>query len=589
MGPAHALDRWRLAALLAVSAAGFPGGSAEAPPRGARPALYAKVDAGADAGVADGGIGVGPHAHPPLVAKPLVLERPVAEKKPPRAPKRKPKPSAGPRPKAQPKAEAPAAIEAAKPPPIDRSKCSSCHAALTADKKVHAAARKDEGCVSCHKPVKDAAGKCGSEAGAKWQLAHPQPALCQKCHQQGSTGKAHTPLKSACTTCHDPHASKAPSLMKTWPLEASCYRCHPRLDDDKSVHAPIKKGDCKGCHDPHSSEFAPLLVAEKGKLCFECHKADKLKHGKAAHTPFAEGRCLDCHDPHRSEAAPVLRASGKALCLECHGPKASGAAAARAPFRIDLGKKKVHKPLQGDGTCQTCHTQKHGGATRALLTAPTAAQTCFKCHQKYDDLPYVHGAVKTGKCTGCHDPHSADEPGLLRASKKQQVCFACHKDDLTGRRVIHKPIEEKGCTACHDPHGGDHPFSLEAEGKDLCHKCHKPVGKVQRPHAALTRYGCTGCHDPHGSDNPALLGVRTNPLCISCHEKQRTGDHFATPAHKMSGGSDPKHREKEFSCVSCHDPHGTDNPKLFYFGTSAKNMCVYCHGDKTKNLTRAAP
>ena len=492
-----------------------------------------------------------------------------------------------------PEVEKPAKPEAEKAPApvaagVDRTKCASCHAALTANKKVHAVLR-SEGCTACHLPNPAGAGKCQSTGARAWKLATDQVSLCQKCHAEtGTAGKLHAPIKSGgCTTCHDPHASQNPSLMKVWPLEKNCYGCHARVDDEKSVHTPVKSGDCKGCHDPHSSEFPPLLIAEKATLCLECHKRDKLKHGKASHAPFEEGKCLSCHEVHSAESAPLLKASGKQLCLTCHGTRSTDPAAARTAFRIDLGKKQVHKPLQGDGTCQTCHTQQHGGQTKALLLTKTEPDNCYKCHQKFDDLAYQHGAVKTGKCTVCHDPHSADEAGLLRASKQQKLCFLCHVDDMSKRRVIHKPITEKGCTACHDPHGADYPFNLtDGEGKDLCYKCHKPVDKVQRPHAALARGGCTGCHDPHGSNNANLLSQPINALCISCHEKQKDGSHVSAPAHKMSGGSDPKHRQKEFSCVSCHDPHGTDNPRLFYFGTTSKGMCVYCHGDKTRQAAK---
>ena len=491
--------------------------------------------------------------------------------------------------------KAPEVLKAPKPVPVavaratDWAKCASCHAALTADKKLHAVVRTD-GCKACHQPNPSGTGKCQSAGTPAWKLVSDQVLLCQKCHAAtATTGKLHAPIKSGgCTGCHDPHASKNPSLLKTWPLEKLCYSCHARVDDEKSVHAPVKSGDCKGCHDPHSSEFAPLLIAEKATLCFECHKQDKLKHGKASHAPFAEGKCLSCHEVHSAESAPLLKASGKQLCLTCHDVKSTDPAAARRVFRIDLAKKKIHKPLQGDGTCQTCHTQQHGGKTKSLLVTLTAPELCFKCHAKFDDLPFVHGAVKTGKCTTCHDPHSGDEDGLLRATRQKKLCFLCHVDDMSKRRVIHKPILEKGCTACHDPHGSDYPYDLiDGEGKEVCYKCHKPVDKVKQPHAALIRDGCTGCHDPHGSNNAKLLSQPINALCISCHERQKDGTHVSAPAHKMFGGSDPKHREKEFSCVSCHNPHGTDNPKLFYFGSSAKGMCVYCHGDKTKQVLKA--
>jgi predicted CXXCH cytochrome family protein len=565
----------------------------------------AVVQAGVDAGLVEdaGAVAAAPPAVlPPAQAEP---EAPKSRKSARKASKEPAKEVAAVAPLAA-KAEAPAPPEAKPqvPPPepeaaatvasaADRTNCASCHAALTADKKVHPVLR-SEGCKACHVPDPAGKGKCQSAAAAAWKLASDQVSLCQKCHTaQGTSGKMHAPIKSGgCTSCHDPHGSKNPTLMKNWPLEKVCYGCHARVDEEKSVHTPVKSGDCKGCHDPHSSEFPSLLVAEKKSLCFECHKQEKLKHGKNSHAPFTEGKCLSCHEVHSGESAPLLKASGKQLCLSCHDPKSKDAAAPRTAYRIDLGKKKVHNPLKGDGTCQTCHTQQHGSANKSLLLTKTTPDTCFKCHQKFDDLPYQHGAVKTGGCAVCHDPHSSDEGGLLRVSKQQKLCFLCHVDDMSKRRVIHKPIQEKGCTACHDPHGADYPFNLtDGEGKDLCYKCHKPVDKVKQPHAAITRDGCVGCHDPHGANNAKLLNQTVNALCASCHDKQKDGTHvtFAgQPPHKMFGGSDPKHKEREFSCVSCHSPHGTDNPKLFYFGNTKAGMCVYCHGEKPRREAKAA-
>jgi predicted CXXCH cytochrome family protein len=115
------------------------------------------------------------------------------------------------------------------------------------------------------------------------------------------------------------------------------------------------------------------------------------------------------------------------------------------------------------------------------------------------------------------------------------------------------------------------------------------VGEVARPHAALTRDGCTACHDPHGSNNAGLLAASVNALCSGCHEQQKLGDHVSKPAHKIAGGSDPKHRDREFNCISCHDPHGTDNPKLFYFGSTPQGMCVYCHEKRGSTVSRSGP
>jgi predicted CXXCH cytochrome family protein len=279
----------------------------------------------------------------------------------------------------------------------------------------------------------------------------------------------------------------------------------------------------------------------------------------------------------------VKAESGTAFCLKCHDAKAPQGKGTPGPaYRIDLERKVVHAAFKRTD-CLGCHDGGHGSDHLKLLKK-NAVDLCYGCHERKDRNKFPHGAVLVGDCAVCHDPHSSDQPKLAAKPTVAETCFLCHQDDLSGRKVIHAPVA-KGCNQCHDPHGAQHRFGLKGEGKAACYKCHKPVDGGKNKHAALERYGCTGCHDPHGTANRAMLPKAVNALCTSCHPQQSDGRHVTTllPRGHVVGGdlNDPRRQGRDFSCASCHNPHGSDAPKLLYYGENVMESCAWCHGDKS--------
>ncbi|MGE5653772.1 MAG: cytochrome c3 family protein, partial [Bacillota bacterium] len=232
--------------------------------------------------------------------------------------------------------------------------------------------------------------------------------------------------------------------------------------------------------------------------------------------------------------------------------------------------------------CLGCHDGGHGSDNLKLLKK-NAVDLCYGCHERKDKNKVPHSAVVVGDCAVCHDPHSSDQPKLVAKAPLQATCFVCHQDDLTGRKVIHAPVV-KGCDQCHDAHGAQNRNALKVgEGKAGCYKCHKPVDTGKNKHAALERYGCTGCHDPHGTDEPSMMGQKVNVLCKGCHPSQdeRHVTALAPNGHPIGGNLvDPKRDGRGFTCASCHNPHGSDSPKLLRLGSTPMESCAWCHGDK---------
>ena len=242
----------------------------------------------------------------------------------------------------------------------------------------------------------------------------------------------------------------------------------------------------------------------------------------------------------------------------------------------------MHPALDAGG-CVACHEPGHSSATPKLLKK-RPVELCYDCHDRQDGKPFVHSAVRLGDCAVCHEPHASDWKPLLRKQKPADTCFLCHADDATGRAFVHRPVADGQCTACHSPHGANHEFSLlRGAGKTLCYTCHKQVDGGKHKHAVLERGGCMACHDPHATNNPFFLPKPVNELCQSCHADKIDGTHvtsFIPKGHKIFGGPDPHNIDADFSCASCHNPHGSNNVKLLRFGAGPMEVCDWCHGDR---------
>ncbi len=441
--------------------------------------------------------------------------------------------------------------------------CRECHDDVAAGRVVHAAL--EEGCETCHSPHAE-----GAEA------ARPS---CDGCHDltgDGELASLHgrlTPPVGACLSCHRPHASYEPDLLRGrahFPiLKGTCKACHGEgvqkslsvpapAERCRSCHAfqremeakgtplhdPVASGDCLECHEPHLSTRPRLLRASEAKVCGECHDLPGPGEGRAVH-PAAE-TCSDCHAAHGGERKRFLKEQLPALCFECHDDPSGGGA-------------EVHPALEAG--CLSCHDPHGGWAAGSLKAKPVA--TCLECH---DDpaagLARRHGAVDRG-CSGCHEPHASRNAHFLR-ERGAALCSRCHDVAKPAEgRTLHPPAEE--CGDCHEgtSHGGAKPRLLRQAPPALCLDCHDdPREKGGELHPALEE-GCLVCHAPHqGFTRGLLRGGTATAACLECHDDPASG--FAVP-----------HRPVAESCAACHEPHAGKNPSLLKARGSA--LCLGCH------------
>ncbi|QOY55812.1 hypothetical protein HUE87_06195 [Candidatus Sulfurimonas marisnigri] len=214
---------------------------------------------------------------------------------------------------------------------------------------------------------------------------------------------------------------------------------------------------------------------------------------------------------------------------------------------------------------------------------------CDTCHDMREGNKYFHMPVKIGTCTACHNVNT-DTKDLLRIKESPEMCILCHsakRATYYKDKYQHPAIKQKGCTGCHDPHSGERKFRLKHDKrKDLCLSCHTEkkewISSVKNKHGAifLEDGGCFFCHDPHGTNRPKMLKAPTSKdLCLSCHNKPLKRDEDGKMLLNMKEHLDNNSKWHgpiiTGNCVGCHNPHGSNNHRMLKGPYPSKSIAKF--------------
>jgi predicted CXXCH cytochrome family protein len=195
-------------------------------------------------------------------------------------------------------------------------------------------------------------------------------------------------------------------------------------------------------------------------------------------------------------------------------------------------------------------------------------------------LPHGGYGEDTDYCGACHTSHDSQADPGLTAPTEREVCYACH--DASGGSDVRSEFGE---------------VALGASIKTSIHPVPAPAGGTQ--------LACSDCHTAHRSPDgdSALLRVRRpdgtyrysppeapigNDFCYACHGPDSTlpapfGDHsgFETAAHNSDDPLLPLPTSgSEIRCLACHEPHGSDSPRLVNGPVETgeqEAVCFRCH------------
>jgi len=223
-------------------------------------------------------------------------------------------------------------------------------------------------CENCHGPgAEHVAGGGGKGVGGLVSFAkndktpvHKRNEVCLSCHTKGShlfwVGSGHESRDVPCTGCHKVMEDVSPRKQLVRPTELeTCGTCHidKRAAATKLSRHPMLEGkmSCSSCHNPHGS-ITPALLKEPSlnDTCFNCH-AEKRGPFLWGHAPVVES-CANCHDPHGSNHDKMLKLSRPRLCQQCHIETSHPT----KPYGRDTSSQKF---VMGR-SCSSCHVNIHG-------------------------------------------------------------------------------------------------------------------------------------------------------------------------------------------------------------------------------------
>lgn len=167
------------------------------------------------------------------------------------------------------------------------------------------------GCFECHtsphaegRPALLRSPRTGEEnaTGLGRHLKQYDAELCLGCHAD-LRGRFDMPYRHpvqekaiSCVECHNPHQEQRPGTRAT---NSKCLSCH---EDQRGPwpfeHAPVAE-DCTSCHEPHGSVAPRLIKTAQPFLCLSCHALPDDRHGEEiGGSQFSRpiyGQCTSCH------------------------------------------------------------------------------------------------------------------------------------------------------------------------------------------------------------------------------------------------------------------------------------------------------
>ena len=433
---------------------------------------------------------------------------------------------------------------------------------------------------------------------------------------------------------------------------------------------------CVFCHTPHNATpNTPLWNKEIEPQTYTFYTSTSLKSTVPAQPTGPTKLCLSCHDGTLALGAVVNPAGGITLLggvttmpwgspshlglnFSNHHPVSFSYYSALP--NDELVSVPPGSLVFGGGDaefhCTTCHDPHDDTNGKFLAADNRYSALCVTCHMKNGwDISTHKSSTKTllsplpgtewtnwtsvsdYGCEGCHQPHSAGGPWLLRNLVEEDNCYTCHDGTVAGKNILaqfqkssrhpveattgdHDPMESPTlitnrhveCTDCHNPHAAN---DLTASAPDVSGRLKNVTGMtIGRAAVDPANYEyeiCFKCHAELSQMTPLITRVINNTntqesfsiVNPSYHPVAGMGKNPDVPS--IPSALEPSLTESSIIyCSDCHSddsgsrgPHGSSFAPILrerYETTdgaveSYENyaLCYRCH-DRTSILSDAS-
>ncbi len=222
-------------------------------------------------------------------------------------------------------------------------------------------------------------------------------------------------------------------------------------------------------------------------------------------------------------------------------------------------------------------------------------QKKFRYPPKEYHKTYFHNERFETPCADCHDMSVNEVKGVAFEDIEESNCFICHKSVMF-EKYMHAPAANWLCaTSCHNGQSGRFNEKFKGASKFIypdpiaktCFECHekfeKRFKKEKYRHEPVDDGRCNKCHNPHGGNDKKFLRYQVWYLCTTCHTEKKSKPHvvttFSSRGHPTKGKKLPNNPNEELTCVSCHNPHVSNNGFMLrdYMGEGLMLWCNKCH------------